>query len=129
MRYVRMFANAAAGAVLCATYLLILVLQLNPQVPTVSMTTAGWFGALVAFYGLYLTVGIYLLLLAREVLGSQPLYAAWFSVRLMAWLGAAGAGAAAMITWGNLDSFRAVLGQEAAERMRQGAVATTVSAV
>jgi hypothetical protein len=129
MRYLRMLTNAIAGGVLVALYLVVLVLQLNPHVSVASETAARWFVALLSMYGPFLSVSIYFLLIARELLGSRSLQPAWLSVRLLAWLGAAGAAGAAAITWANLDGFRAVLTAEAAERMRQGAVATTASAV
>jgi Type I phosphodiesterase / nucleotide pyrophosphatase len=124
-----MLTNAIAGGILGAAYLLVLVLQLNPQVPTVSVTAVQWFMTMIAFYGLYLSVAIMLVILVREALATRPLAPAWLSVRLLAWLGAAAAGTAAIVTWANLAGYRAVLGGLAAERMRQGAVATTVCAV
>jgi Type I phosphodiesterase / nucleotide pyrophosphatase len=124
-----MLTNAAAGGVLGATYLLVLVLQLNPQVPTASLTAARWFVTVVAFYGLYLGVALYLLILVREVLASRPLRPAWFSVRLLAWVSAVYAAAAAVVTWGNLKGFRAVLSEGAAERARHGAMATSILVV
>jgi hypothetical protein len=129
MRYLRMFTNAIAGGLLGAAYLAVLVLQLNPQVPLASVTAARWFATLTTFYGLYLTVAIYVLLLIREVLAVRPLSPAWLSVRLLAWLGAAGAGTAAFVTWANLQGFRAMLSESAAEQMRLGALATTASAL
>jgi hypothetical protein len=129
MRYLRMLTNAVTGGVLGAAYLAVLVLQLNPQVPIASTTAMRWFGTLVMFYGLYLSVAIYLLILVREALSLQPLRPAWLSVRLLAWLGAAGATAAALVTWANLKGYRAMLNDAAAERLRQGATATTVFAV
>jgi hypothetical protein len=129
MRYLRLLTNAIAGGVLVATYLVVLVLQLNPHVPIVSTTALRWFVALLSMYGPYLSVTLYVLLLLREALAWRSLQPAWFSVRLLAWLGAAGAAAAAVITWANLRGFRAVLSDAAAERMREGAVATTVFAV
>ncbi len=129
MRYLRMLTNAIAGGVLGAAYLAVLILQLNPQVPIASMTVVRWFVVLVAFYGLYLSAALFLLFLAREVVASRPFSPAWFSVRLLAWAGAAGAGLAAAVTWANLRGFHAVLGEGAAERMRQGATATTVFAL
>jgi len=128
MRYLRMLTNAIAGGVLVAIYLVILVLQLNPHVPVVSVTAARWFVALLAMYGPYLSVLIYLMILAREAIASRPLQPAWFSVRILAWFGAVGAAAAAGITWANLRGFRAVLNEAAAERMYQGAMATTIFA-
>ena len=124
-----MLTNAVVGGVLVATYLVVLVLQLNPQLPIVSMAALRWFGALLAFYGLYLSVALYFLILLLDAVSSQPLRPAWFSVRVLAWLGAGGAAAASLLTWSNLEGFRAVLSASAAESMRLGAIATTVSAV
>jgi len=124
-----MLTNAVAGGVLVATYLVVLVLQLNPQIPIVSLTAWRWLRTLVALYGLYLSVGVTLVLVVREALASRPLNPAWLSVRLLAWLSAAGAVAASLLTWFNLAGFHAVLGDRAAEAMRRGASATTTFAV
>jgi hypothetical protein len=124
-----MFTNALAGGVLVAMYLVVLVLQLNPHVPALSKTAARWFVALLAMYGPYLTALLFLLMLARDAISARPLQPAWFSLRLIAWLGSIGAAAAAALMWANLRGFRAVLTLEAADHMRQGAVATTVLAV
>ncbi|HET9271833.1 MAG TPA: hypothetical protein VFO31_26830, partial [Vicinamibacterales bacterium] len=129
MRYLRMFTNATAGGVFVAIYLVVLVLQLNPHVPALSVTAARWFVALLAMYGPYLTALLFLLMLARDAISARPLQPAWFSLRLIAWLGSIGAAAAAALTWANLRGFRAVLTLEAADHMRQGAVATTGFAV
>jgi len=128
MRYLRILTNAAVGGVLAATYLVVLVLQINPQVPTVSAATWRWFVALVTFYGLYASVAIYLAILVIDVFSPRPVRPAWFSVRLIGWVAAVCAAAASAVMWGNLASFRAVLGDVAAERMRQGALATSVFA-
>ena len=124
-----MFTNATAGGVFVAMYLVVLVLQLNPHVPALSETAARWFVALLAMYGPYLTGLLFLLMLARDAVSARPLQPAWFSLRLIAWLGSVGAAAAAALTWANLRGFCAVLTLEAADHMRPGAVATTVFAV
>ena len=129
MRYLRMLTNAIAGGVLVAMYLAVLVLQLNPQLPVVSSTALAWFGALLAFYGPYLSVALFFLILGRDLLATEPLRPAWLSVRLLAWLGAVGAGAAAALTWANLAAFSTMLSDVARERMRAGAFATTATAV
>ena len=77
-----------------------------------------------AFYGPYLSVALVLPDSRRARRWrrgrSRP---AWLSVRLLAWLGAAGAAAAAALTWANLAGFRdGARARRAAERMRQGAV-------
>ena len=129
MRYLRMVTNALAAGFLAAAYLSVLVLQINPHVPVVSMTALRWFVALLALYGPYLSVIILLLILAREAIASRPLHPGWLSVRILAWLCAAAAVAAALLTWANLSGLRSVLAESAADRMRQGAVATTACAV
>ncbi|MEO7190422.1 MAG: alkaline phosphatase family protein [Vicinamibacterales bacterium] len=128
MRYFRILTNAIAGGVLVASYLTVLVLQLNPQVRLLSHTALRWWGAMMAFYAPYMTVVLFFLMMFWEVVSSRPLRPAWISVRLLAWLGALGAGAAAAITWKNLDAFRAVLTDTGALRMRDGAIATTLAA-
>ncbi len=129
MRYLRMLTNAVAGGVLIATYPVVLILQLNPHVSIASETAWLWLVAVVSLYAPFLTLGIYFLLMARELLGTEPLRPAWLSVRLLAWLGAMGVAGAAALTWANLEAYQAVLTPGAAERMREGAVATTTCAV
>jgi hypothetical protein len=128
VKYLRMATNAIAGGALVAAYLTILVLQLNPQVSILSWAAVQWLLSLLGLYGLSLAVVFYFLIVLREFLGSRALAPAWLSVRILAWLGAAGASAVAVITWANLRSYRAVLSPDAAERMRQGAIATTAAA-
>lgn len=128
MRFLRMISNALAGGVLIALYLGVLVLQLNPQVAIASETAVGWFGALLAMYGLYVTVLVVLAILAGEAIVGRALRPGWLSVRILAWLAAVLSVTAAVLTWVNLEGLRSLLSAEAAERMRQGATATTVCA-
>ena len=128
MRYLRMVTNAVAAGFLAAVYLTILVLQINPHVSVVSATALRWFVALLALYGPYLSVLILLLILAREAIASRPLQPGWLSLRILAWLSAAAAVAAAALTWANLRGLRSMLAETAADHMRQGAVATTICA-
>lgn len=125
MHYVRLLTNALAGGVLVSLYVAVLVLQLNPRLPVVSWTAASWFGAALSFYAPYTTAVLFVALLARDLLASRPLRPAWLSVRLLAWLSAASAGVAAVVTWANLAAFRGVLTDAAAIRMRDGALLTS----
>jgi hypothetical protein len=128
MRYLRMLTNALVGGALGAVYLTVVVLLINPQIPLVSRTAVELFLALVSFYGLHLSVAVYLVILAREAVASRPLQPGWLSVRLLAWLGATFAAATALIIWGNLQGFRAVLGDEAVASMLTAAWAATAAA-
>jgi hypothetical protein len=129
MRYLRMVTNALLGGVLAAMYLTVLMLQLNPHVPVVSVTALRWFGAFLALYGPYLSVTILLLILAREAVASRPLFPGWLSLRILAWLSAASAVSASVLTWLNLWGMRSVLSDAGAQHMREGAVALSISAV
>lgn len=122
MHYVRLLTNALAGGVLVGLYVAILVLQLNPSLPLVSWTAVRWVGATLAFYTPYATVALFLVLLARDLAASGRRRPAWLSVRLLAWLSAAGASITAALSWANLGLFRSVLSDAAALRMRDGAL-------
>jgi Type I phosphodiesterase / nucleotide pyrophosphatase len=128
MRYLRMLTNAVAGGMLVSTYLAILVLQLNPRMPLVSATALRWIGAVMVFYAPYLSVGLFLLLVVREIMAGRPLRPGWLSIRVLAWIGTFGAAGAAAITWANLGIIRGMLTDAAATRMRDGAWATTACA-
>ncbi len=128
MRYLRMMTNAIAGGILVAAYITVLVLQLNPRMPLVSLAALRWTGAVLAFYTPYVSVGLFFLLLFREVMAGRALRPAWLSVRVLAWLGAFGAGGAAAITWANLNAVRGMLTESAALRMRDGVWITTACA-
>jgi hypothetical protein len=80
-------------------------------------------------YGPYVTVLIVLAILGGEAIVSRPLRPGWLSVRILAWLSALSSATAALLTWWNLEGMRQMLSAEAAERMRQGATATTVCAI
>jgi predicted AlkP superfamily phosphohydrolase/phosphomutase len=129
MRFLRMFTNALAAGALGAAYLTILVLQLNPDVPLLSGTSARWYLALAITYGLALACGFYVLLVVRELFSIDRLSPGWASVRVLAWLSALTAGWAATLMWLNASGFRAVLGEIAAHRMMAGALATSAAAV
>jgi hypothetical protein len=129
IRYLRMLTNAAAAGALASAYVTVLLLQLNPALPVWSAELAAWFGAMLAFYGLHLSLAIFVMLIVRDLIAARPLQPAWISVRLLAWFAAVLAGAAAAGSWLNLRGFRAVLGDAAARDMAEGAAALTASAL
>jgi Type I phosphodiesterase / nucleotide pyrophosphatase len=129
VRFLRMFTNSLLAGGLGAAYLTVLVLQLNPHVPLISGTTWRWFVTLALFYGLHLAVAFYVLLVIREFFSMDAMSPGWASVRVLAWLSAAGAATAAALMWLNANAFRAVLGEMAARRMLAGALATSAAAL
>ena len=99
MRYVRMLTNAMAAGALAATYLTVLLLQLNPRLPLASAELGAWFRVMLSFYGLHLSIAIFVLLVIRDLLAARALAPAWISVRLLAWIAAILAAAAAAGSW------------------------------
>jgi predicted AlkP superfamily phosphohydrolase/phosphomutase len=124
-----MLTNAVIAGGLGAAYLAVLVLQLNPQVPLLSATTARWYLTLAALYGVPLAIVFYLLMVAKEFFSMRPLSPGWVSVRLLAWLAAGSALVAAILMWLNVQGFAAALSAAAARRMTAGAIATAVAAL
>src|SRR5688500_18245937 len=102
MRYLRMLTNAMAAGALAATYITVLLLQLNPRLPIASPELAAWFRVMLSFYGLHLSMAIFLLLVMRDLFASRALAPAWISVRLLAWIAALLAAGAAAGSWLNL---------------------------
>lgn len=129
MRFLRMFTNAMLAGALGAAYLTILLLQLNPQVPLLSMSVPRWYATLGAFYGIHLALLFYVAMLVREFVSLDLFSPGWISVRLLAWLSAVAAAVAAALMWLNLRGLPSVLDAAAARRFTVGAGATTVSAV
>ncbi|MEO8078137.1 MAG: alkaline phosphatase family protein [Acidobacteriota bacterium] len=128
MRFLRMLTNALLAGALGAGYLTILVLQLNPQIPLLSMTSWRWYATHSLLYGVHLAVVFYLVMLAREFFALDAFSPGWASVRVLAWTAAASAAVAATLMWLNLRGFSAGLTDVAAQRMTSGAIATTASA-
>jgi hypothetical protein len=124
-----MLTNSLLAGALGAAYLTILVLQLNPHIPLLSTTTWRVYAALLAFYGVHLTVVFYLLMLARELVSLTALSPGWISVRVLAWLAAASASGVSLLMWLNVEGFTAALDETALRRMTAGAAATTATAI
>ena len=124
-----MLTNSLLAGALGAAYLTILVLQLNPQVPLVSMTVVRWYATLGAFYGIHLAVLFYVTMVLREFVSLDVFSPGWVSVRLLAWLSAVAAAVAALLMWLNLRGLPAVFDEAASHRFAIGAAATAASAI
>ncbi len=123
-----MLTNSLLAGALGAAYLTVLVLQLNPQVPILSVTTWRWFAMIGLLYGVHLAVTFYVVMVVREFFALDVFSPGWASVRMLAWMGAAAAGVAATLMWLNVRGLATALTADAAWRMTAGAVATTASA-
>jgi hypothetical protein len=128
MRFLRMLTNSLLAGALGAAYLTILVLQLNPHVPLLSVTTWRWFLTLLLLYGVHLAVIFYVAMVIREFFMLRVLSPGWASVRVLAWMSAVLAALGSTLMWLNVEAFQSALTEDAVRRMTAGAIATTASA-
>jgi len=129
MRYLRMFSNSIAAACLGTAYVIVLVLQLNPQLRLSPALAVSLWRSVGLFYTVHLTVISYVLLVAYQVLSREDFSPAWLSAGVLTTLGTllAAAGGAAMFA--NVWTFSRVLDPATVSAMARGASALEVSAV
>jgi predicted AlkP superfamily phosphohydrolase/phosphomutase len=109
MRYLRMLSNSMAAAALATSYVIALVLHLNPNLPLHPARFAPLVATVGLYYVVHLTVLCYILLVLRQLLAREVFSPAWISVEVLTWLAAMAAGAGALLMWRNLVTFSLVL--------------------
>jgi predicted AlkP superfamily phosphohydrolase/phosphomutase len=118
-----MLSNSLVAGVLATAYVLVLVLQMNPAFPLEARHVVPLATAVGFFYTVHLTAIAYVVLVAIQLLSSEPLSPAWASVNVLAWLGAALSAAGGALMWANLQRFLLVLDPPTVTRMRADVVA------
>ena len=116
-----MLSNSIVAAMLATSYVLVLVLQLNPRVtldPGDLLPIAATIGL---FYTVHLTAIFYVILVLRQLLARELFSPAWISVAVLSWFGAAAAAAGALLMWANLRTFTLVLEPESRRAIATGA--------
>jgi Type I phosphodiesterase / nucleotide pyrophosphatase len=129
VRFLRMLSNSAIGGVLAASYLIVLVLHLNPSFPLTFRALAPLALALLLAYGVNIIVAFYALIVLRQLLAVEVLSPGWFSVRLSSWLCTFAACGGALIMWLNVRSFGPVLEEQTISQMKVAASMISASAV
>ena len=109
MRYLRMLSNSMAAAALATSYVIALVLHLNPNLPLHPSRLAPIVATIGLYYIVHLTVIFYVLLVVRQLLAREVFSPAWVSVDVLTWLSALAAAAGATLMWRNLMTFSLVL--------------------
>jgi predicted AlkP superfamily phosphohydrolase/phosphomutase len=123
-----MLSNSLAAALLGASYVTVLVLQLNPTMPLYPPRLAPLALTVGLFYAAHLTVIFYVWLVVRQVFARELFSPAWTSVAVLSWLGAAAAAAGAALMWANLRTFTLVLPDESVNEIARGMLALIASA-
>jgi predicted AlkP superfamily phosphohydrolase/phosphomutase len=104
-----MLSNSMAAAALATSYVIALVLHLNPNLPLHPARLVPLASTVGLYYVVHLTVVFYVLLVVRQLLARQVFSPAWISVDVLAWLSAMAAAAGTALMWRNLVTFSLVL--------------------
>ncbi len=123
-----MLSNSLVAALLGASYVTVLVLQLNPTMPLYPPRLVPLALTVGLFYAAHLTVIFYVWLVVRQVFARELFSPAWTSVAVLSWLGAAAAAAGAALMWANLRTFTLVLPDESVNEIARGMLALIASA-
>jgi hypothetical protein len=129
VRYLRTFSNAIVASLLATGYVLILFLQLNPQLPLHPVRLLPLVERVGLFYLVHLTAVFCVVLVVRQLFATAPFSPAWISVPVLAWLGTAASAAGSILMWSNVRTFNMVLAPETTTAMTEGALVLAASAV
>src|SRR5690606_20914493 len=105
MRFLRMLSNSAIAGALASVYLTVLLLHLNPRFPLGFDAVLPLALVIALAYGVNIAALFYLLIVVRQLASGELFSPGWVSVRLLSWLCALAAGAAAVVMWLNLRGY------------------------
>ena len=123
-----MLSNSVVAATLGASYVMALVLQLNPTLSLNPLRLLPLALTVGLFYAAHLTVIFYACLVVRQLFARELFSPAWTSVAVLSWLGAAAAAAGAALMWANLRTFSLVLTADTVDEIARGMLALVASA-
>jgi hypothetical protein len=123
-----MLSNSVVAAALGASYVMALVLQLNPTLSLNPLRLLPLALTVGLFYAAHLTVIFYACLVVRQLFARELFSPAWTSVAVLSWLGAASAAAGAALMWANLRTFSRVLTADTVDEIARGMLALVASA-
>lgn len=117
-----MFSNSLVAGAMTSSYVLVLLVLLNPTLPLEPLALLPIVLRVGAFYAASGAVVAFTLLLLRVVFGRRLFAPAWLSVTVLAWLGAAASAAGAVLMWVNIRTFALVLDARTIAIVAQSAV-------
>ena len=124
-----MLSNSMAAAALATSYVIALVLHLNPNLPLHPVRFAPLIATVGLYYAVHLTVICYILLVLRQLLAREVFSPAWISVDVLTWLGALAAAGGALLMWRNLVTFSLVLEPATATALIESTLVLAATAV
>jgi hypothetical protein len=124
-----MLSNSIAAAALATSYVIALVLHLNPNLPLHPARLAPLLATVGLYYVVHLTVIGYILLVLRQLFAREVFSPAWISVDVLTWLGAIAAAGGALLMWRNLETFSLVLDAATATALIESTLVLAATAV
>jgi predicted AlkP superfamily phosphohydrolase/phosphomutase len=124
-----MLSNSMAAAALATSYIIALVVHLNPNLPLHPARLMPVVATVGLFYFVHLTAIFYILLVLRQLLAREVFSPAWISVDVLTRLGAVAAAAGAVLMWRNMIAFALVLDEVTAAALDRSAAVMAAGAV
>jgi predicted AlkP superfamily phosphohydrolase/phosphomutase len=124
-----MLSNSMAAAALATSYIIALVVHLNPNLPLHPARLMPVVATVGLFYFVHLTAIFYILLVLRQLLAREVFSPAWLSVDVLTRLGAVAAAAGAVLMWRNTIAFALVLDEVTAAALDRSAAVMAAGAV
>jgi predicted AlkP superfamily phosphohydrolase/phosphomutase len=118
-----------AAAALATSYIIALVVHLNPNLPLHPARLMPVVATVGLFYFVHLTAIFYILLVLRQLLAREVFSPAWISVDVLTRLGAVAAAAGAVLMWRNMIAFALVLDEVTAAALDRSAAVMAAGAV
>ncbi len=116
-----MLSNSIVGAAVAAAYVVVLFVQLNPQLTLQPANLGALYVALGVTYGVDLAVGFYVLIVLRQLVATEVDSPPWIAFGKLTWLWMLAAAGAAALMWLNLQAYGPMMLPEAQRRMATGA--------
>jgi len=116
-----MLTNSIVAGGLATTYVLVVVLQLNPALSLHPARVMPLVTTVGSFYAIQLTILSFTILFVRSLLTRGVASPAWISVGVQVWLSALASAGGAGLMWANLATFVRVLDERTVTTMNSGA--------
>ncbi|HEY8535087.1 MAG TPA: alkaline phosphatase family protein, partial [Vicinamibacterales bacterium] len=128
MRFLRMLSNAVVAALVAASYVVLLILHLNPALRLDDPEALPLVAVVLAAYAAHLVLFFYAAMTVRQLLATEPMSPGWLSYGVLSWLCAASAATAAVLMWLNLRGLSIALDPVARRRLVASAIVISVCA-
>lgn len=123
-----MLSNAVIAALVAASYVVLLILHLNPALRLDDPEALPLVGVVLCAYAVHLVLGFYAAMAIRQLLAAEPLSPGWLSYGVLSWLCALSAATGAVLMWLNLRGLSVALEPGARSKLLASAVVVSVCA-